>query len=69
MDLLEGVVRVPLVERRAARIEAGSVSRMPNLTMDWTASMLAPAGVSAGDDYPLDGVDLAPHFASEDPSG
>ena len=63
MDLLEGGIRVPLLARWPARIAAGSLSDTPNLTMDWTATMLAAAGVSAHADYPLDGVDLAPAFA------
>ena len=45
MDLLEGGLRVPLVARWPARIKAGGVSATPNLTMDWTATMLAAAGV------------------------
>jgi arylsulfatase A-like enzyme len=31
--------------------------------MDWTATMLAAAGVGAADDCPLDGIDLRPAFA------
>jgi arylsulfatase A-like enzyme len=64
MDLLEGGIRVPLLARWPARIPAGSVSDSPNLTMDWTATMLAAAGVSAAPSYPLDGVDLAPSFTT-----
>ena len=62
MDLLEGGIRVPLLARWPRRIAAGSVSATPNLTMDWTATMLAAAGVSAAPDYPLDGIDLRPLF-------
>ncbi len=60
MDLLEGGIRVPLIARWPAQIRAGQVSGMPSLTMDWTATMLAAAGVEAGEGYPLDGVDLRP---------
>lgn len=60
MDLLEGGIRVPLLARWPARIAAGGVSHAPNLTMDWTATMLAAAGMPADPGYPLDGVDLAP---------
>ena len=60
MDLLEGGIRVPLLARWPAQIKPGQVSEMPSLTMDWTATMLAAAGVQAGDGYPLDGVDLRP---------
>ena len=66
MDLLEGGIRVPLVARWPRKIAAGSVSAVPNLTMDWTATMLAAAGVDPHPDYPFDGVNLLPLFA--DPS-
>ena len=62
MDLLEGGIRVPLVARWPTRIAAGSVSAVPNLTMDWTATMLAAAGVDPHRDYPLDGVSMLPHL-------
>ncbi len=60
MDLLEGGIRVPLVARWPARIAAGGVSDIPNLTMDWTATMLDAAGVAPHADYPLDGQSLLP---------
>jgi arylsulfatase A-like enzyme len=60
MDLLEGGIRVPLLVRWPGRIEPGQVSAMPSLTMDWTATMLAAAGIQASEAYPLDGVDLQP---------
>jgi arylsulfatase A-like enzyme len=63
MDLLEGGLRVPLVARWPARIKAGGVSATPNLTMDWTATMLRAAGSVDAPDAPLDGVDLAPVLA------
>ncbi|MEB0060226.1 sulfatase [Variovorax sp. LG9.2] len=62
MDLLEGGIRVPLVARWPARIAAGTVSHTPNLTMDWTATMLDAAGVAPHADYPLDGHSLLPVF-------
>ena len=62
MDLLEGGIRVPLIARWPARIAAGGVSDTPVITMDWTATMLAAAGVPAHADYPLDGVSLLPLF-------
>ena len=63
MDLLEGGIRVPLLVRWPAAIAAGQVSACPSLTMDWTATMLAAAGVQAHPEYPLDGVDLRPLMA------
>jgi arylsulfatase A-like enzyme len=64
MDLLEGGIRVPLVARWPRKIAAGSVSAVPNLTMDWTATMLAVAGVNPHPDYPFDGMNLLPLFAA-----
>ena len=66
MDLLEGGIRVPLVARWPRNIAAGVVSTTPNLTMDWTATMLAAAGVDPHPSYPLDGASLLPLFT--DPS-
>lgn len=60
MDLLEGGIRVPVIARWPAQIAQGQVSTMTNLTMDWTATMLAAAGVAIPDSHPLDGVDLRP---------
>ena len=60
MDLLEGGIRVPLLARWPARMTAGAVCDTPSLTMDWSATFLAAAGVSADADYPLDGISLLP---------
>ncbi len=65
MDLLEGGLRVPLIAYWPGRIAPGSVSHTPNLTMDWTATMLHAAGL--GDEisessHPLDGINLEPLF-------
>ena len=59
MDLLEGGLRVPLAMRWPARIRPGGVSATPNLTMDWTATMLTAAGVADDPAAPLDGIDMA----------
>ena len=63
MDLLEGGLRVPLLVRWPARIAAGSVHATPSLSMDWTATMLAAAGVTPDPSYPLDGIDLSPAWS------
>ena len=63
MDLLEGGIRVPLLARWPAAIRPGTLSHSPNLSMDWSATFLAAAGVSADPDHPLDGVPLQPAFA------
>jgi arylsulfatase A-like enzyme len=66
MDLLEGGIRVPLLLHWPRRIKAGSVSHTPSQTMDWSATMLAIAGVHAHPDYPLDGIDMSSLFDSHD---
>jgi len=60
MDLLEGGLRVPLIVRWPQAIAPGQVHHSPNLTMDWTATLLAAAGVPVDPECPLDGVDLTP---------
>ena len=60
MDLMEGGIRVPLIARWPERIAPGQVSDTPSLTMDWSATFLAAAGVDAHPDYPLDGISLLP---------
>ncbi len=58
MDLTEGGIRVPWIAHWPARITAGGVSSQACLTMDWSATLLAAAGVQADPRYPLDGVSL-----------
>jgi len=60
MDLTEGGIRVPWIAHWPAGIAAGGVSAQHCMTMDWSATMLALAGVAAHPRYPLDGVSLAP---------
>ncbi|MBV8618291.1 MAG: sulfatase-like hydrolase/transferase [Curvibacter sp.] len=60
MDLTEGGIRVPWIAHWPAVIAAGGVSGQHCLTMDWSATLLAAAGVAADPAYPLDGVDLMP---------
>ena len=60
MDLTEGGIRVPWIARWPARIAAGGTSEQLCMTMDWSATMLAAAGVAADPAYPLDGVPLLP---------
>ena len=63
--LREGGIRVPGIVRWSGRIPAGQVSPQMAITMDWTASFLAAAGVAADARYPLDGEDLLPVLAGE----
>ena len=59
MDLLEGGIRVPYIARwPAGHVPAGETTPKLAITMDWVATFLAAAGVSADPDYPLDGIDL-----------
>ena len=58
MDLLEGGIRVPLIARWPAVVAPGRTTGQLAITMDWTATMLAAAGVVAHPDHPLDGLDL-----------
>lgn len=60
MDLTEGGIRVPYVAQWPRVIAPGAVSAQHCLTMDWSATMLAAAGVTAHRDFPLDGVSLLP---------
>lgn len=60
MDLTEGGIRVPWIAHWPAVIAPGGESAQHCLTMDWTATMLAAAGVAADPAYPLDGISLLP---------
>lgn len=59
-DLTEGGIRVPFICRWPAAIEGNQVSDDPNITMDWTATLLDAARTGADPDYPLDGPSLVP---------
>lgn len=58
MDLLEGGIRVPYVVRWPNHLPAGQTYDRLAIGMDWMATFLAAAGVSAHPNYPLDGIDL-----------
>jgi len=66
MDLTEGGIRVPWIAHWPARIAPGGTSAQACMTMDWSATLLAAAGVDADPAYPLDGVSLLPVL--DDPS-
>ncbi|MFJ7772684.1 sulfatase [Streptomyces sp. NPDC097107] len=57
--LLEGGIRVPTILRWPARIEGHQVSHEPNLSPDWTATLLEVGGARPDPAYPLDGTSLA----------
>jgi arylsulfatase A-like enzyme len=58
MDLTEGGIRVPWIAHWPAVIARGRVSDQQCMTMDWSATMLDAAGVTADVTYPLDGISL-----------
>jgi arylsulfatase A-like enzyme len=58
MTLSEGGIRVATAVRWPAQLPAGSTCAQVAVTMDWTATMYALAGVTPP--RPLDGIDLLP---------
>ena len=60
MDLTEGGIRVPWIAHWPATIAPAGLSTQHCMTMDWSATMLDAAGVSADPAWPLDGVSLMP---------
>ena len=66
MDLTEGGIRVPWIAHWPQVIQGGRSSTQRCMTMDWTTTMLAAAGVQADPAYPLDGASLMPVLQSED---
>ncbi|MBK5292172.1 MAG: sulfatase-like hydrolase/transferase [Acidobacteriia bacterium] len=65
--LFEGGIRVPAIARWPGRIPAGRTSKQTAMTMDFTATFLAAAGVKAPDDIQLDGTDLMPVLSGRMP--
>jgi arylsulfatase A-like enzyme len=64
-SLYEGGIRVPLLLRWPARLEAGRVYREVVSGMDLFPTFLAAAGVAPPEGVTLDGVDLLPHLEGE----
>ncbi|QNP70073.1 sulfatase-like hydrolase/transferase [Streptomyces roseirectus] len=61
-QLLEGGIRVPTILRWPARIDPHQVSHVPNISPDWTATLLDLAGAHPAPTHPLDGTTLAPYL-------
>jgi arylsulfatase A-like enzyme len=59
----EGSNRVPAIIRFPGVLPEGRVSEQVAITFDWTATLLAAAGVRPHAGYPLDGIDLIPWLA------
>lgn len=57
--LWEGGIRVPAFVRWPSRIRPG-ITAQAAITMDWSATILAAAGVKPDPKHPLDGLDLMP---------
>jgi arylsulfatase A-like enzyme len=66
-ELLEGGLRVPSIVSWPARLPRGKVSNQVMIHMDWVATLLSAAGVSADPRSPLDGVDLLPNLTGKTP--
>jgi arylsulfatase A-like enzyme len=62
MTLWEGGIRVAAMARWPQRIPAGATSDQVAITMDWTATLLAAAGVAPDPAFPPDGIDLMPQL-------
>ena len=63
--LYEGGIRVPAIVRWPGAVPAGTVTEQAAVTMDWTATILAAAGVQADAAHPLDGENLLPVLRGE----
>jgi arylsulfatase A-like enzyme len=61
-QLWEGGIRVPAFVRWPGAVPAGRTSEQVVTTLDWTATMLAAAGIATGPE--LDGMSLLPHLQS-----
>lgn len=60
LQLLEGGIRVPAFVRWPGVVPSGRTTEQVATTLDWTATMLAAAGVALPVD--LDGMNLLPHL-------
>ena len=65
--LWEGGIRVPAFARWPGVIPAGVTTTQVASTIDWTATLLAAAGVPPASSHPLDGIDLLPVLAGREP--
>jgi arylsulfatase A-like enzyme len=63
LQLWEGGIRVPAFVRWPGIVAAGRTTDQVATTLDWTATMLAAAGIATGPE--LDGMDLGPHLRGE----
>jgi arylsulfatase A-like enzyme len=68
LSLWEGGIRVPAFVRWTGIIKPNLVTGQVATTMDWTATILAAANVSADPQFPLDGINLLPVCTQKSPS-
>ncbi len=66
-EVWEGGIRVPCVARFPGKLPAGKTSSQVGITMDWTATIAALAGVTAPKDRAFDGIDLLPLLSGKEP--
>jgi arylsulfatase A-like enzyme len=62
---LEGGIRVPFLVKWSGKLPAGAIYERPVIQLDILPTVLAAAGIEAGDDARLEGVDLLPHFRGD----
>jgi arylsulfatase A-like enzyme len=63
LELWEGGIRVPAFVRWPNAVQAGRTTEQVVTTLDWTATMLAAAGVTPGPE--LDGMNILPNLRGE----
>lgn len=66
-SVYEGGHKVPFIAWWPGKIEAGSESDVPGITLDVMPTLLSLAGVEPPADRPLDGVDLSPLLLKRQP--
>lgn len=57
-NLFEGGIRVPCIARWPGRLDKGTTSDQPCMTMDFSRSIIAAAGAKIPEDRPFDGMDI-----------
>jgi arylsulfatase A-like enzyme len=62
---LEGGIRVPFFVKWTDKLPAGSVYEKPVIQLDVLPTVLAAAGIAAGNDAKLEGVNLLPYLQGE----
>ena len=66
--LWEGGIRVPCIVRWSGKLPVGRTSNQVGMTMDFSASFLKLVGADVPRDRPLDGIDLLPILAGDQPT-